>query len=47
MLVWEGTPVQGSAQCQSLFEMLPSSKHTILTFDVQPVTGQNTKEEWA
>lgn len=40
MLVWEGTAVQGSDQCRQLFEMLPSSKHTIASFDVHPVTGQ-------
>jgi hypothetical protein len=45
VLVWEGTAVQGSDQCRQLFEMLPSSKHTIASFDVQPVTGQQQKQQ--
>lgn len=39
MLVWEGMAVAGQQNCAKLFEMLPSSKHTISTFDVHPVTG--------
>ena len=45
VLVWEGTAVQGADQCRQLFEMLPSSKHTIASFDVQPVTGQEQKQQ--
>lgn len=47
MLVWEGTAVQGSDQCRQLFEMLPSSKHTIASFDVHPVTGQQRRRQGA
>ena len=42
--------MQGADQCRQLFEMLPSSKHTIATFDVQPISGQrhhSRESEWA
>lgn len=39
VLVWDGTAVQGVNDCAALFQLLPSSKHTVETFDVQPITG--------
>lgn len=43
VLVWDGTAVQGVNDCAALFQLLPSSKHTVETFDVQPITGHTAQ----
>lgn len=41
VLVWNGNPINGNEEIQKYLEKLPSSEHTLLSVDTQPIYGKN------
>ena len=39
VLVWNGSSVTGNTEIQAFLEKLPSSEHTIVSLDAQPIHG--------
>lgn len=43
--VWNGNGVTGKDNIQSFYQSLPSSEHTVTTFDAQPVIDEATTNQ--
>lgn len=39
-LIWNGNGVEGKDQIQTFWTELPSSEHSVITLDAQPITGE-------
>jgi len=39
-LIWNGNGVTGKDSIQKFWMDLPSSEHTVITLDAQPITGK-------
>lgn len=42
IFIWNGNGVEGKDQIQNFWTELPTSDHTVITLDAQPITGKNT-----
>jgi hypothetical protein len=41
ILIWNGNGIEGKDQIQNFWTELPSSDHSVITLDAQPITGNN------
>lgn len=39
ILIWNGNGIEGKDQIQNFWTELPSSEHSVITLDAQPITG--------
>lgn len=42
ILIWNGNGIEGKDQIQNFWTELPSSDHSVITLDAQPITGKST-----
>ena len=41
ILIWNGNGIEGKDQIQNFWTELPSSDHSVITLDAQPITGMH------
>lgn len=42
LLIWNGNGIEGKDAIQNFWTELPTSDHSVITLDAQPVEGRNT-----